>query len=700
MRLSIDTIRRFTVVTWLAVAALVLSTVVVSPAYAADALHDPIPTEPVMSSLGLVLTPYATFPRSTPTPAPDDARLVRGARINTISEVPDGSGRLAVPDLNGNLYFVRNGVPTVYMNMATMFPGRFFSGRGLGQGMGYVAFDPDFRTNGYFYTMHTELVAGAPRAPDYTQPGAVYEGVIDEWQTGDPSADTFLGDHFTDHREVLRIGFNMQIHGIQEIGFNPTSGPLDDDYGLLYLAVGDGGVGVNNNDPQNLKLPHGKILRIDPRGTNSPNGRYGLPSNNPFIDRTDVLNEIYAIGFRDPHRFSWDPATKRMYLGHIGEHAIESIDEIRPGDNFGWSKREGPFVFDNSSSNPCDRIFPLPANDSGFTYPVAAYDHNPPAGWNCTSDLGVAVAGGYVYRGAALPALTGKYIFGDLVDGRVFYTEASEMNRGGPLATIHQLHLFDAAGNSVRMQDLSSPGSVGDPNRVDLRFGTDAKGELYLLAKANGKMWKVTGTKTFADGPVGTTTVTDTAAAEDWAPITPSKWQFTDGNVILAEAGATRPGPRRPNEYAVLTAGPEFSSVEIKAQVKLDAPVNVTDRDVVIVFGYQSDTQFDYVHLSSDNTILAHNGIFKVNNADRARIDYQWNGRSRGANPAITDGEWHDVTVRYLPATGEIAVYVDGSADPLMTARDSTFGTGRIGFGSFDNTGSLRNLTVTGTPVG
>ncbi|GAA3920095.1 PQQ-dependent sugar dehydrogenase [Actinoplanes auranticolor] len=682
----------------LPVAALLLSALVGLPqaAQAADgAVHDPIPTEPVTSRLGLVLSEYASFPQSSTDPPLIDQRLNRVARINTIMEVPDGSGRRAVPDLNGNLYFVENGVPHVYLDVAATFQPEFFSGRGLGQGFGYVAFHPDFQRNGLFYTIHTEEGAITSDVPDYRQTTVLFHGVITEWKATDPAARTFAGTH----REVLRIGFGGQIHGIQEINFNSTARPGDADYGLLYLAVGDGGQGANNTDPQNLALPHGKLLRIDPSGTNAPNGRYGIPASNPYVGQAGRLGEIYAYGMRDPHRFSWDRATGRLYLGHIGEHAVEAIYEVRAGDNLGWSEREGTYVYDRSATNPCDRLLPLPADDAGYTYPVAAYDHNPPPGWNCTSDVGVAVAGGFVYRGRDVPALRGKYVFGDLVDGRVLYTEASEMRRGRPAATIHRLQLFDASGTAVRMQDLSGPGAPGDPNRVDLRFGTDARGELYLLAKANGKVWKVTGTRTFAAGPVGHTRVRPTMEPASWAPVTPAKWRLTGDEVILAEAGVQRPGPRRPFEYAVLTAGPALSSVEIKATVRLDEPVEVTNRDVIIVFGYRSDTEFYYAHLSTDNTIYPHNGIFKVNNADRERLDYQWNGRSRGANPAVVDRDWHDVVVRHLPATGEIAVYVDGSRDPLMTARDTTFGSGRVGFGSFDNIGRLDALKVTGTPA-
>jgi hypothetical protein len=672
---------------------MLLSTLVSTPAYAADPIDDPIPTEPVTSSLSLVLSEYASFPKSETNPPLVDQRLNRVARINTIMELPDGSGRRAVPDLNGNLYLVKNGVPHVYLDVAATFAPQFFSGRGLGQGFGYVAFHPDFKRNGLFYTIHTEQASQTTAVPDYQQATVLFHGVINEWKATDPAADTFAGTH----REVLRIGFGGQIHGIQEINFNPSARRGSADYGKLFLAVGDGGQGVNNTDPQNLAIPHGKLLRIDPAGTNSPNGKYGIPVDNPFAGDAGTAGEIYSYGYRDPHRFSWDRETGKLYLGHIGEHAIESIYEVRAGDNMGWSEREGAFLFDKTPTTPCDRLYPLPADDSGYVYPVAAYDHNPAPGWNCTSDVGVAVAGGFVYRGKSVPALRGKYVFGDLVDGRVLYTSVSEMRRGRTPATIHRFNLFTAAGVPVRMQDLSGPGAPGDPNRVDLRFGTDQQGEIYILAKANGKIWKVTGTRTYASASAGKVHVSPAPRVSNWAPVTPAKWQFSGGQVILAEAGVERPGPRRPFEYAVLAAGPAWTSVDIKAQVRLDEPVEVTNRDVIIVFGYRSDTEFYYAHLSTDNTIYPHNGIFKVNNADRERIDYQWNGRSRGANPAVVDERWHDVRVKHLPATGEIAVYVDGAV--VMTARDTTFTSGRVGFGSFDNRGRLRGLTVTGTPA-
>lgn len=453
----------------------------------AQPIANPIPEAPAASGIGLTVEEFASFPRSEPQPAPTDKRLVRWARINYIGEIPDGSRRMFVPDINGAMYLVENGQPHLYLDVAGTFAPGFFSGRGLGQGFAFVAFHPEFKTNGKFYTVHTETGAAieGKKTDLPAQPNTVYHGIVTEWTADKPSAATFQGQR----REVLRLGFTGQIHGIQQVGFNPNAKRGDKDYGLLYVAAGDGGQGYMNDVPQNLAMPHGKILRIDPAGRKGGNGGYSIPPANPFVGRPGALGEIYAYGMRDPHRFSWDTGgSHRMLLGHIGEHAVEAIYDVRPGDNFGWSEREGTFVF--KKEDRC-RMYPLPANDAtlGYTYPVAQYAHNPPPGLPCNTDSGHAVSGGFVYRGRQVKALAGKYVFGDIVDGRLFYTNGREMRRGGKPAPIHELLLLDKAGKPQSMQDL-----VGD-KRVDLHIGSDRLGELYLLSKANGKIWKVTGAR-------------------------------------------------------------------------------------------------------------------------------------------------------------------------------------------------------------
>src|SRR5918998_332445 len=323
---------------------------------------DPIPEQPIQSGIGLELTEFSRLPQSNTVPVPPvDSRLVRWNRINHIGEVPDRSGRMYVPDLNGSMYMIEDGRPRLYLDVAAAFAPRFFSARGLGQGFGFVTFDPEFARNGRFYTVHTEDASRTTRRPDFVQDGNIlFHGIVTEWTATDPSAPTFRGTN----REVLRIGFAGQIHGIQQIDFNPEAKRQDADYGLLYVAVGDGGTGVRTTEPQDLAKVHGKVLRIDPRGTNGINGQYGIPDDNPFAGRPDARGEIYAVGFRDPHRFSWDPgAGHRMFLGHIGEHNFEAVNLITPGSNAGWSEREGPFVFDRMPANPCHRLYPLPADD-------------------------------------------------------------------------------------------------------------------------------------------------------------------------------------------------------------------------------------------------------------------------------------------------------------------------------------------------
>lgn len=440
-----------------------------------------------MSGLGLVVKEIATFPKSEPTPAATDPRIIRHARINYLGELPDGSGRKYVPDLNGTLYFLKGETPQPYLDLKAVVGSPFFSGAGMGSGFGFVTFHPEFKENGKFYTVHTESFGAlTSKTPDLTaQPGTAYHGVITEWTASDPKANTFSGTH----REVLRLGYKDRIHGLQQVEFNPTAEKGDKDYGVLYVASGDGGIGATTGEPQNLATPQGKLLRIDPSGTNSDNGKYGIPASNPFVGKAGAIGEIYAYGMRDPHRFSWDTeGTNRLLLAHIGEKDIESIYDVRAGDNLGWSEREGTFVFDKQS--PCE-LYPLPADDAkyGYMYPVAQYDHNPPPGYPCGADVGRAVSGGFVYRGHDVPQLTGKYVFADLVDGRVMYTENREMVRGEAPATIHELAIFDESGKEV-----TTPLLAGD-KRVDLRLGRDNDDELYLLAKANGKVWKIVDTK-------------------------------------------------------------------------------------------------------------------------------------------------------------------------------------------------------------
>lgn len=148
-----------------------------------------------------------------------------------------------MPDLNGKMYLIKDGKPQIYLDVGAEFAPNFLNTKSLSSGFVFVAFEPEFKKNGIFYTVHTEAgPALNPKVPQTKIPDLPYpqttttQGVVTEWKATDPSASTFSGTR----REVLRLGFADTIHGIQQIDFNPTSQPGDQDYGLLYIAVGDG----------------------------------------------------------------------------------------------------------------------------------------------------------------------------------------------------------------------------------------------------------------------------------------------------------------------------------------------------------------------------------------------------------------------------------------------------------------------------
>jgi glucose/arabinose dehydrogenase len=163
-----------------------------------------------------------------------------------------------------------------------------------------------------------------------------------------------------------------------------------------------------------------------------------------------------------------------MLVSNIGQWNIESINLIKPGHDYGWPEREGNFVLANVSEN-AGALYPLAANDSIYkiTYPVAEFDH----------DEGKAISGGFEYWGNRLPALKGKFLFGDIPSGRLFYTTIADM-RQGKMATIKEW-------NILINNKPSSLKAVCGSNRVDLHFGRDMDGELYILTKADGKVYKI-----------------------------------------------------------------------------------------------------------------------------------------------------------------------------------------------------------------
>jgi len=425
-------------------------------------IKNPIPDTIKSSDLVVDLKFVTQIP-----PSSDQPPLTRITKL----DYEPNTGELFILDLRGKLYRLQNGAQKVYMDIASLKP-KFINQPGLATGFGSFAFHPEFSKNGILYTTHTEPPATAKA--DFSYPDSIpvlLQWVLTEWKT-DPATFPFSGKG----REVFRIDMPTGIHGMQEITFNRFAKPGDEDYGLLYIGIGDGGsaeIGhaLVSATPDKL---WGSIIRIDPSGNNSKNGKYGIPRHNPFYKTENEKNlpEIYAWGFRNPHRISWSKSGQLLAV-NIGEHNIEALNIIKAGHFYGWPIREGTFL--ERFFNNVGKIYPLPDNDSTYhvTYPVAQFDH----------DEGAAISGGFEYRGTRVPQLAGKYLFGDIASGKLFFVNMKDLKMGRQ-ATIKKWKI------SLNGMPTTLAQLCGN-SRVEIRFGMDSNGELYILTKADGKVYKL-----------------------------------------------------------------------------------------------------------------------------------------------------------------------------------------------------------------
>ena len=414
---------------------------------------------------------------------------------------PPNDPRLFVVEQNGQLRIIENGAlqPTISLNLATTGPGLGpFNPAVANDERGFLglAFHPNFHatptTPGY-QTLYT--YSSAPIAtPTYVAPNGAtqnYQLTINEWKMS--AADPNVVDPAS-RREIMSFGKNAGNHNGGTITFGPD--------GYMYLALGDGGnandVGASHIEPygnaQNFTTPLGKMIRIDPLHPSltpnvnpaSTNGQYRIPADNPVMDASQTVPEIYAAGLRNPYRFAFDRGgTNDLILADVGQNNIEEIDRIVKGGNYGWATKEGTFLFNRVAGPGGDpaagTIGPhspgTPANappGQTFIDPILGtegylqYDH----------DDGISITGGFVYRGDDIPELFGKYVFGDLalrnlpprVDGRLFYADLED-------GTIHEFLLPQFAAG-VLPDGLTVHG-----------FGQDNEGELYALVTntpANG----------------------------------------------------------------------------------------------------------------------------------------------------------------------------------------------------------------------
>lgn len=446
----------------------------VDPAQAAPPVtRNPIPTRIRFGSLRLSLQDFCTPPGRASRPR---------AMLNFLYHAGDGSGRLFAADSRGKLWAISaGGTATLFLDLlALRGPSIVIENSTKYLGLRTFAFHPDFARSGRpgfrkLYTVNTETPASAPDSVPVLGDPALplyYHDVIAEWQASASGSTVDPGSR----REVLRIRQWNRGHNTDQLMFNPNLTPGSFGYGLMYVTIGDGKNSPAYTDPYDLaqdrRSPLGKVLRINPlqRGALS----YTVPSGNPFVGQADLLPEIWALGFRHPEFLCFDTAgSKQMVIASVGQDQIEAIYLGARGANCGWPLREGTFLTNRSNENV---LYPLPADDAsfGFEYPVAQYDH----------DEGVAICGGFVYRGTDIPALVGHYLFGDIVSGRVFSVPVASMRRGSQ-ATIQEVRLL-RGGSTVTLRGL-----LRTSGRVDLRFGQDQAGEMYLTTKQDGIVRKL-----------------------------------------------------------------------------------------------------------------------------------------------------------------------------------------------------------------
>lgn len=334
-----------------------------------------------------------------------------------LTHAGDGSGRMFVVEQQGIIRIIKGGsvLPAPFLDVS----GKVLYGGE--RGLLSVAFPPNYAGKDYFYVNYT-------RQPDGYTVVARYR-VTEDPDVAEESSEEVL----------LTVSQPYANHNGGQLVFGPHDG-------YLYIGMGDGGSGGDpQNRAQNTSSLLGKILRIDVESGVAP---YRVPADNPFVNASDRRDEIWALGLRNPWRFSFDRSTTDLYIGDVGQNAWEEIDYEAAGSagglNFGWRCKEGAHDHDFSGDCPS-----LPLTD-----PIAEYDR---------SDGG-SVTGGFVYRGIRYPALVGRYFYADYVGGKIW-----SMYKTGLDPTT-----------------WSTPELELDTDLFISSFGEDEEGEVYVLDHAGG----------------------------------------------------------------------------------------------------------------------------------------------------------------------------------------------------------------------
>lgn len=342
----------------------------------------------------------------------------------------DGSGRLFVVELEGliRVWHEGNWQAQPFIDLRSRIQALYGE-----QGLYSVAFHPDFADNGRFFVSYAQRGSGHLIVAEHrAEAGGMW---------ADPDAFELI---------LLDVEPFEPFHYGGQLAFGPD--------GYLYVGIGDT-IGSGDHEllrrqvppaAQDLRSWHGTVLRLDvDRGL-----PYAIPPDNPFVADPEARPEIYAYGFRNPYKFSFDRESGALYLADVGWSSWEEVNLIRAGGNYGWPAKEGP----QCARFPDDGALVVANCETAADYldPVAYYGHVPrdPRG-------GRAIIGGYVYRGSSLPELLGRYLFGDFVSGRIWA-------------------LHEVAPELWLMQELL------DTDLAIVSFAEDEAGELYVLDLRGG----------------------------------------------------------------------------------------------------------------------------------------------------------------------------------------------------------------------
>ncbi|MEX2168445.1 MAG: PQQ-dependent sugar dehydrogenase [Pirellulales bacterium] len=389
----------------------------------------------------------------------------------------DGSNRIILPELRGRVRMLENGIYTTFLDLSSEVIQSGAQGL-LGTALhpGYA--DPDSLGYRKLYTFHS--TSDTAPTPDFINPGpaSTYHNVVTEWQAS--AADPKVVDLST-RREIFRATHPNELHSGGMVTFGPD--------GHLYTTIGTpAGYELNAQDNSNLL---GTIIRIDPLdpsltpGSANPvsaNGKYRIPSDNPFLS-DPALDEIFAYGVRNPYRFSVDPVSGLVFAGDVGQGAREEVSAFGAGANLGWPYREGTLPYITP---------PIPAPT--MLGPIAEYSH---------AD-GRSVIGGFVYHGS-IPELQGKYIFGEFSFG----TGPFSSSRGRLL----WIDPFDEQGELKDFSEIEINEFAFGPETCALMgtckfdmtlygFGVDEDQELYVIGTSPNrpKMYKLASAFVAPDG--------------------------------------------------------------------------------------------------------------------------------------------------------------------------------------------------------